>query len=184
MSFKPALLLAGVLALAATGAYAAEHIVSYDPADAKTRALVDNGLTFVYEKRLGKFQVREVLATQARASAKLEPANERELGERLSRLLPADAGQRYLYRISNEGQGAGMVRAFCPGSDKGWLAFSPLAPRRNTVVQVLGNDPAGGGKARLCASLSFLYRGEWALPPGDPRAPAAPPGPGGRQTGS
>jgi hypothetical protein len=68
-----------------------------------------------------------------------------------------------------------MVHAFCPGSTKGWLVFGPLRPRQDVTVHALGDDPATG-KARLCASLNFTFRGEWALPKGDPRMPDMPPG--------
>ncbi len=159
---------------AATATLAAEHMFSYDPANAQTRALVDNGLTFVFEKSPMRFRVTEVLATQAKAKAALEPAGERELGASLNRLLPERAVEHDLYRITDQGEGPAMVHAFCPGSTKGWLVFGGVKARRDLVVHVLGDDPAAG-KAKLCATLSFTYRGEWNMPNGDPRRSRNPP---------
>ncbi len=173
---KPAFwLLALALAAPPAVAFAAEKIFSYDPANPQTRAYVDNGLTFIFDKGLLGFRVKEVLSTQAPAAARVEEAGEKELGVRLDRILPKEAYERALYRIVDEGQGPAMVRAFCPGSTKGWLVFGALRAREDVTVHALGDDPATG-KAKLCASLAFTFRGEWTLPFRDPRQPDAPPG--------
>jgi hypothetical protein len=56
-----------------------------------------------------------------------------------------------------------MIRAFCPGSTRAWMAFSRVAEGVPLRVQVLGDSP--DGHARLCQTLDFAYRGEWQLPP-------------------
>jgi hypothetical protein len=173
---KPvSLFIALALIAAPAAALAAERIYSYDPANPRTRGYVDNGLTFIFDKNFLGFRVKEVLSTQAAASAKVEEVAERELGVRLDQILPKDAYERALYRIESDGQGPAMVHAFCPGSTKGWLVFGPLRPRQDVTVHALGDDPVTG-KAKLCASLNFSFRGEWALPKGDPRMPDMPPG--------
>jgi hypothetical protein len=161
---KPFLLSLVLLALP-VAAQAGDRLYSYDPADAETRGRVDRGLTFLFDKGLFGFRVKEVMATQARASAFVEPVGEGELGERLDRLVPAGSGARELYRIVDREQGPGMVRAFCPGSSKGWMVFSPMRARSPLTVHVLGDDPSTG-KAKLCTTLRFTFRGEWAPPPG------------------
>lgn len=155
---------------APSAALAAEKIYSYDPADARTRALVEQGVTLIFDRNLISFRIKEIRATQAAAGAVVAYADERELGAPLASLLPAGARERELYVITNEKEGAGMVRAFCPGSTKGWLVFSAPRQSRDLAVQVLGDNPAGGG-ARFCTTLKLTYRGEWALPLRDPLAP-------------
>lgn len=158
------ILLTAALCFSAGAAQAEQRVYSYDPADAATRALVDNGLTFVFDKGLMGIRVKELFSTQARASAFLQPAADRDLGVRLEQIVPRNSISRDLYLIEDREQGPGMVRAFCPGSARGWLAFSPLRARRDLVIHVLGDD-AGTGKAKLCTTLRFTYRGEWKAPP-------------------
>jgi hypothetical protein len=151
-------------ALAAAGqAHAAQKIYSYIPADAATRKRIDSGLTFVFDKGLVGMRVKEILATEARARAALVPVGDKALGAPLRSVLPEGASERDLYEVAAEDQGPAMVRAFCPGSTRGWLVFGPLRARRWLVVHALGDDPQTG-KARLCATLNFEFRGEWAIP--------------------
>jgi hypothetical protein len=168
---KAAVLALSLLALPGA-AHAGQRIFSYDPADAATRARIDNGLTFVFDKGLFGMRVKELFSTQAAARAYVEPVDERELGERLDRIVPPD-GAAELYRIADREQGPGMVRAFCPGSTTGWMVFSPMRARSPLTVHVLGNDPAGG-KAKLCTTLRMTYRGEWAAPPEHRNTPRGP----------
>jgi hypothetical protein len=58
-----------------------------------------------------------------------------------------------------------MIHAFCPGSDRAWMAFGRLAEGLPLRVRVIGDSP-GGGRAHLCQTLDFTYHGEWALPAG------------------
>jgi hypothetical protein len=105
------------------------------------------------------------MSTEAPASADLEPAEDRELGVSLRSLIGRSNADD-LYRITDADQGPAMVRAFCPGSTKGWLGFGPIKERRPLEVQVLGDDPKTG-KARHCATLQLIFRGDWnPRPPG------------------
>jgi hypothetical protein len=161
---RAAVTLALFLGLAAASqAHAAQKIYSYVPADAATRQRIDSGLTFVFDKGLLGMRVKEILATEAKARAALIPVGDKELGVPLRTVLPAGAGERDLYEVAAEDQGPAMVRAFCPGSTRGWLVFGPMRARRGLVVHALGNDPQTGAP-RLCATLSFEFRGEWAIP--------------------
>jgi hypothetical protein len=152
------------VAMAAAGqAQAAQKIYSYVPADAATKKRIDSGLTFVFDKGVVGMRVKEVLATEAKARAALVPVGDKALGAPLSKVLPAGASEHDLYEVAAEDQGPAMVRAFCPGSTKGWLVFGPMRARRDLVVHALGDDPKTG-TARLCATLNFEFRGEWAIP--------------------
>jgi hypothetical protein len=163
-----------IAALSVAGpAWADKRIYSYDPADAPTRARVDNGLTFIFDKGVMGMRVREVLATQARARALVEPVGDRELGVKLEKVLPAGAAERELYAIADKDEGPAMVRAFCPGSTRGWLVFAPIRPRRSLTVHVLGDD--GQGKAKLCTTLKLAFRGEWRTPNLNNPVPTLPP---------
>jgi hypothetical protein len=165
--------LIGLAALAvATPAWAGRGMYSYYPSDAATRELADNGFTLLFDKALlGGVRLRKLMSTEAPVSADLEPADDRELGVPLRSLI-GDSGADDLYRIGQADQGPAMVRAFCPGSTKGWLAFGPVKVRRNLEIQVLGDDPKSG-KARRCATLELTYRGDWnPRPPGFRPPPA------------
>ena len=158
-----ALTFAAILAVPAA-AVAGEGMFTYYPANDVARRLTDRGLTFVFDKGLlGAVRMTRIMATEAPAASDLEPASDRELGVRLEALIGRDAEERDLYAIEAGAQGPAMIRAFCPGSTKGWLAFGPVKPRRDVRVHALGVDPATG-KTRLCATMDFRYRGEWKLP--------------------
>ena len=147
----------------ATPGVAAEKMYSYVPADPATRARTDEGLTFVFDKGIMGMKMKTVMATQAHAEADVEPADERELGVKLDKILPKGEGLRQLYSVRTVNQGPAMIKAFCPGSTKGWLVFSVLRPRQGAVVHALGDDPVTG-KAHYCATLNFDFRGEWRVP--------------------
>jgi hypothetical protein len=164
MPMRRLILAALALAALATPVLAAEKMYSYVPADDATKARTDQGLTFVFDKNLLTMRMKIVLATEAHAEADLEPVDERDLGAKLDTLLPEGANERLVYAVKAMNQGPAMVKAFCPGSSKGWLVFSPLRPRQGTTVQALGEDPVTG-KARYCATLKFDFRGEWRMPP-------------------
>ena len=159
-----ALTLALTLAIA-TPALAAQGMFSYYPADNATRELTDNGFTLLFNKAtMGGVRLNKLMSTESPAAADLEPADDRELGVPLRSLIgKSDAND--LYRITEGEQGPAMIRAFCPGSTKGWLAFGPVKVRRDLEIQALGDDPKTG-KARHCATLQLTFRGSW-----DPRPP-------------
>jgi len=160
-----ALLFAGV----AGSAQAAVRVFSYDPANDITRR-VAGPLTFEFKQRLVFVTVLRVRSTEGRASADLKPADEGVLGHGgLSALIGDRAHERDLYEVEPTEEGQDLIRAFCPGSSRAWLAFGPVAANEDLRVQVLGDDPKAGPKARqsrLCQTLDFNYHGEWRLPPG------------------
>jgi hypothetical protein len=151
---------------ASTPAAAAVRIFSYDAANDGTRHVAGD-LTFQFNQRLIFTTVLNIRSTEGRASADLKPADEHALGPGgLNRLIGATAQERDLYEVKGDAQGAELVRAFCPGSTRAWMAFSRLVEGRPLRVQVIGDAP--GGSAKLCHTLDFNYRGEWKLPPVSP----------------
>ena len=157
-----------------SAAHAEQRIYSYDPADEATQQRLESGLTIIFDRGLFGMRVHEILATRARASVKVEPAGERELGARLETVLPKGASERELYAIEDAAEGPAMVRALCPGSTKGWLVMSPLRHRDDLVIHALGDAPGGdapggdtpgGGAARHCVTLNLKFRGQWRTPP-------------------
>jgi hypothetical protein len=160
-----ALVALATLAAAAGPAAAAVRIFSYDPANDATRNVAGD-LTFEFKQRLIFTTVLNIRSTEGEASADLKPADEHELGRGgLTRLIGANAQERDLYEVEPKAEGAELIRAFCPGSHRAWLAFSRLVEARPLRVQVIGDDPAGG-PARLCHTFEFQFRGEWKLPGG------------------
>lgn len=152
------------LALAAAGpAAAGVRIFSYDPANEVTRKIAGD-LTFEFNQRLIFTTVLNIHSTEGEASADLKPADEHALGAGgLSRIIGANAQERDLYEVEPSDDGKELIRAFCPGSHRAWLAFGRLVEARPLRVRVIGDDPAGGS-ARLCHTFEFAYRGEWKLP--------------------
>ena len=169
--FRFSLALAAVATLAAVGpAAAAVRIFSYDPANDATRTVAGD-LTFEFKQRLIFTTVLNIHSTEGQASADLKPADEHVLGSGgLTRLIGPNAQERDLYEVEPKAEGAELIRAFCPGSHRAWLAFSRLVEARPLRVQVIGDSPAGG-PARLCHTFDFAYRGEWKLPGGRGVAP-------------
>jgi hypothetical protein len=157
-----------VLALAvlaaAAPAWAALHQYSYDPADEATRTAA-GGLTFEINKTLFSTRVLKVRATEAKATADLKPADPSAVGR--SAALWAGEPDHDLYEVLAKDDGPALIAAFCPGSKRAWMAFSPLRPNEDLRVLVFGDDPKGGA-ARRCRRLDFTYHGEWLLPPGPP----------------
>jgi hypothetical protein len=167
---SPAVSLAlAVAAFAWTPAAAAVRVFSYDPADAVTRRVAGD-LTFEFQQRLIFTTVLRIRSTEGQASADLEPVDERVLGRGgLSRLIGANGQERDLYAVAPGAQGAELIRAFCPGSTRAWLAFGRMSETRPLRVQVIGDDPKGG-PTRLCETLAFTFHGEWAASGATPSA--------------
>lgn len=152
-----------VAAIACSPARAAVRVFSFDPADAVTRRIAGD-LTFEFSQRLIFTTILRVRSTEGQASADLRPADERVLGRGgLSRLIGPSAQERDLYAVQPDADGAELIRAFCPGSTRAWLAFGRLSETRPLRVQVIGDDPKGG-PTRLCETLAFTFHGEWAAP--------------------
>jgi hypothetical protein len=163
-------ILALTLTLSAGAAQAGVRIFSYDPANDVTRRTAGE-LTFEFNQRLLFTRVLNIRSTEGEAAAALKPADEHALGGGgLSRIIGSRAPERDLYEVEPGEQGAAMIRAFCPGSTRAWLAFGRLAEGQPLRVQVIGDDPASR-RARLCHTLDFNFRGEWKLPSG-PGVPA------------
>ncbi len=140
-------------------ALAATRMISFEPESPDARRLTGAGITVLFADRLRGQRVTRLMATAIPAQANLEPASDRSLGG-LTIERPG-----VLYAIDEKtAQGATYVRAFCPGSKRAWIAIGPVG-RGPLTVQALGDDPAGGKRARLCATMAFRFKGEWALPP-------------------
>jgi len=157
------------LVLAAPGAaQAGQRIFSYDPITPVTKTLAEGGFTFVFDDGMLRGQrVKTLLSSHAPAEAKLKPASEKELGAGLDALAGKRVESRDLYEILPEGEGAPLIRAACPGSDRAWLAFGELRRIDDLRVEAFGRYAAGGpdaGKVHHCATLDFSWKGEWKLP--------------------
>ena len=152
-----------LLALSASAPARADAVqmYSYDPANTVTRRAA-GALTFEFRRRLITTEVLRVDASTGQASAALREAADRDLGAPIEALIGPTARERDLYEIRPEGEGAAMVRAFCPGADRAWLAFGRLRANLPLRVHVLG--AATGSPAHLCATLNFEFRGEWRGP--------------------
>jgi len=163
---------------AAVPASAGIRFFSYDPADDATRRVAGD-LTFQFKQHLIFTTLLNIRSTEGEANADLKPTDEHVLGAGgLSRLIGRAAQERDLYAVLPDGQGADLIHAFCPGSNRAWLAFGRLVEGRPLRVWVLGDAPSG--PARLCQTFEFNYRGEWKLPtglgvpPGDLKVPHFP----------
>jgi hypothetical protein len=171
MSLSPtkarACVAAVLLLCAARPAAAAENdrIFSYDPANEAAETLASGGLTFVFRKStFGGTRVLKVLSTQEKGTAELKPAAEKELGPGgINGLVGRKVPEHDLYEIDQEGQGAPLIHAACPGSDRAWLAFGSLRSDRELIIHAFGRA-ARSGKLHLCATLAFTWHGEWRLP--------------------
>jgi hypothetical protein len=163
---RAALGLALAAACCASPALAAsERMISFEPASAEAKRLTGAGITIRFVDRLRGQRVTRLLATAIPAQASLSPAGVSALGG----LTVAKPG--VLYALDEKAaQGPAYVRAFCPGSHKVWLAIGPVG-RKPLTIQALGDDPKGGKTARLCATMEFAFKGEWALPPHSPPDP-------------
>jgi hypothetical protein len=162
---KLAFLALAASAIASGPAAAAVRIFSYDPADAVTRRVAGD-LTFEFNQRIIFTTVLRIRSTEGEASADLKPADEHVLGHGgLSRLIGPNAQERDLYAVQQDANGDELIRAFCPGSTRAWLAFGRLDEARPLRIQVIGDDPKGGSP-RLCETLAFTFHGEWATQSG------------------
>ena len=158
-----------VAALALPGAaHAGKRIFSYEPITPVTKTLAEGGFTFVFDDGTFRGQrVRSLLSNHAPAEAKLRPAAEKELGAGLDALAGRRVEARDLYEILPDGEGAPLIRAACPGSDRAWLAFGELRRIEDLRVEAFGRYAEGGpdaGKVHHCATLDFSWKGEWKLP--------------------
>ena len=155
------------LALLLAGAARAEtRMFSYDPISPDAKRLTGAGVTILFNQGLlGGGRPIKVLATGVPAEARLKDGRQKDLGPGgLSAMSGVDADAMLFEVDSKLAQGKVYVRAFCPGSTRLWLSFSTIVVRRDLRIQAFGDDPKAEGKARLCGTLDFSYRGEWRLP--------------------
>ena len=154
------LLSAFALILASGPAAAAIRQFSYDPANEETRTAA-GALTFMINQKMFSTRVLKLRATEAQATADLRRADPSVLGRSV-----AHPDERDVYEVLPAEDGAALVAAFCPGSKRAWMAFSPVRLNQDLSVLVVGDNPAGGGPRR-CRSFEFTFHGEWRVPPGD-----------------
>lgn len=166
---KPAVWGGVALALLSTAAARAEtRLFSYDPISADAKRLTGAGVTILSNQGfMGASRPIKVLATGVPAEARLKDGRQKDLGPGGLKAMEGVDADASLYEVdAAAAQGKIYVRAFCPGSTRLWLSFSTIAPRRDLRIQAFGDDPKAEGKARLCGTLDFSYRGEWRLPRG------------------
>jgi len=145
-----------VVGAGAMGALAAAHL---------TRAGI--GRVHVLNRSLARATrlADRIEASGVPAEARLKSGSQKDLGPGgLSAMSGVDADAMLFEVDSKLAQGKVYVRAFCPGSARLWLSFSTIVVRRDLRIQAFGDDPKAEGKARLCGTLDFSYRGEWRLP--------------------
>ena len=161
------LIACGVLAVFAGPAAASKRIYSYDSANPLTEQMTEAGLTFVFDRSFMATRVLQILETHDVGSAEVKPASEGELGRGgLSALIGPNARERALYEIEPKGDGRALIRALCPGADRVFLAFGPIAAEQPLRIRALGRD-AKTGASRLCITLDYAFHGEWAIGPPD-----------------
>jgi hypothetical protein len=166
-----ALILAALaLATAVSPAAAAIRQFSYDPANEETRTAA-GALTFMINQKMFSTRVLKLRATEAQATADLRRADPSVLGRSIDH-----ASERDVYEVLPADDGAALIAAFCPGSKRAWMAFSPVRLNQDLSVLVVGDSPAGGGPHH-CRSFEFSFHGEWRVPPGAPPSfgPVGPP---------
>lgn len=152
------------LLLPAAAQAAEKRMVTFDSASPDARRLTGAGLTFVFTKSLlGAPKVLAVRATAVPVGIIPRPSRDGDINRELDRLMGPDGGRGQLFEIApDEEQGKVMIRAFCPGSTKGWLAVSDLTSHEGLKVYAFGDTPSGA--LRVCAKMEFAYRGEWRMP--------------------
>lgn len=151
--------LAVLTAFAAAPAQADTRFLAFDAANRVTQALT-RGVTLEVQRGLfGAVSVRRIISTTARGSARIERGGP----DAVRRALPDGAGETNIYTIPSEGDGRGLSRALCPGSDQAFLVLGRVRAGRPLTVHAVGRW--ADGAYRHCVQLDYSYRGEWALPP-------------------
>ena len=156
MRFLIALLTLSAIA----GPAAAEtRYLAYDASDRVTQALT-RGVTLEGDRGLfGAITVRRIISTSSRGSADIRIGGP----DRARRVLPAGSTETILYTVSPEGDGRGLSRALCPGADEAFLVLGRVRLGRPLTAQAVGRWT--DGTFRHCVTLSYMWRGEWAVPP-------------------
>lgn len=160
----PAALAAAALGLSACASLAdppgaGTRFYAYDPASPLSRHMT-RGVTLEVERGLlGGARVVRFYATAATGSAALD--HDAASGA-VRAALPAGASESNAYLIQAEGQGGALARALCPAATRTWLVMGRVRPGEDLRMHAVGETADGG--ARLCASLDYTYRGEFARP--------------------
>lgn len=158
-SKKAAVLLFGCGVLVAAPAHADTRFLAFDAADRVTQALT-RGVTLEVKRGLfGAVSVRRIISTTARGSARIDYGGP----DAVRRALPDGSNEHSVYTIPAEGDGRGLSRALCPGSDQAFLVLGRVRAGRPLTVHAVGRW--ADGAMRHCVQLQYSYRGEWALPP-------------------
>lgn len=146
---------------AVAGSAAAEtRYMAFDASDRITQALT-RGITLEGDRGLfGAITVRRIISTSNRGSANIRIGGP----DAARRALPEGATETILYTVSPEGDGRGLTRALCPGADEAFLVLGRLRLGRPLTAQAIGRWT--DGTYRHCVTLSYTWRGEWAVPPG------------------
>ncbi len=153
------LTLALALAAAAGPAAAETRYLAYDAADRITQALT-RGVTLEANRGLfGAISVRRIISTSQRGSADIRRGGP----DAVRRALPAGSTENTVYHIMPEGDGRGLSRALCPGSEEVWLVAGRVRMARPLTLHAVGRW--SDGAYRHCVELSYSWRGEWAMPP-------------------
>ncbi len=151
--------LAVVTVFAAAPAQADTRFLAFDAADRVTQALTRGVTLEVRRGLLGGVSVRRIISTSARGSARIDYGGP----DAVRRALPEGSSEASIYTIPAEGDGRGLSRALCPGSDQAFLVLGRVRAGRPLTVHAVGRWPDGA--YRHCVQLEYSYRGEWALPP-------------------
>ena len=150
-----------VLALVSVaGPAAAEtRYLAFDAADRVTQALT-RGVTLEADRGLlGGISVRRIISTSQRGAADIRRGGP----DGVRRALPAGSTESAVYTSAPEGDGRGLSRALCPGSDEAWLVLGRVRLGRPLTLHAVGRWPDGA--YRHCVQLSYAWRGEWSMPP-------------------
>ena len=145
---------------AVAGPAAAEiRYLAYDASDRVSQAQT-RGVTLEADRGLfGAISVRRIISTSQRGSAEVRRGGP----DAVRSVLPAGADETAVYTIAPEGDGRGLSRALCPGSDQAWLVLGRVRMGRPLTLHAVGRW--SDGAYRHCVQLSYDWRGEWAMPP-------------------
>jgi hypothetical protein len=153
--------LIATLALSAIAGPAAAdtRYLAYDASDRITQALT-RGVTLEVERGLfGAIRVDRIISTSRRGEALIERGGP----DGVRGALPAGSTERSVYTLPTEGDARALGRALCPGADASWLVLGRVRLGRPLTAQAVGRW--ADGTFRHCVTLSYVWRGEWALPP-------------------
>ena len=148
-----------VLSAVAGPAAADTRYLAYDAADRITQALT-RGVTLEVERGLfGAIRVERIISTSQRGEASIERGGP----EGVRGVLPAGSLESSVYALPTEGDARALGRALCPGADASWLVLGRVRLGRPLTAQAVGRW--ADGTFRHCVTLSYVWRGEWAMPP-------------------